>query len=381
MACALRRSSRASSSSSSSSSTSRAARAVAALSSSPSSSSASSPPKRLLVFLGVGAARRLELLDGRGSGVTGSCGEGPYDVRRAAATGVAAVVGAVGVTAAGAVLLGRLGMLTAFCLVACTSAAISVALRRTSGGTGEQAARTAPALTGIASARCMSMWFGSTYRTLSSSSRAVMSRQAYSTLRTSICSALNGRLYLRCIISAPSTSNCSRSYVSSATWCGGSGMLGAQATAPRHFFAALDRCPQQVAVAVAAREQLVAQAIVDVQQVVRVLARVPKHLLRQRPDAPVGQLVLLVGRHVRKLAQQVRQAKRRVLEHARGLARVEQVDDVDAKVALQPLHVAVGAVEDLDDCRVGEGARETWDVRAQGESVDEEVLRARRDLH
>jgi len=97
------------------------------------------------------------------------------------------------------------GALMTFCLVACTRAAISVALSRTRGGTGEHAATTALAFGGIISARPMSMWFGRTYLvvfvyffffkkkkknslivftqmhsylTLSSSLRAVMSRQA-----------------------------------------------------------------------------------------------------------------------------------------------------------------------------------------------------------
>ena len=54
---------------------------------------------------------------------------------------------------------------------------------------------------------------------------------------------------------------------------------------------------------------------------------------------------------VAEVRQQVREAVRGQHQHARRLPRVKQVGDEDAEVALQPHHVAVGAVQHLDHLR------------------------------
>lgn len=69
------------------------------------------------------------------------------------------------------------------------------------------------------------------------------------------------------------------------------------------------------------------------------------------------------------------------LEELGGLARVEHVDDVEAKVALQPEDIAVGTVEDLDDVGVGKDLVEDVKVVHEGKGVDDEVLLAGRDLN
>jgi len=50
---------------------------------------------------------------------------------------------------------------------------------------------------------------------------------------------------------------------------------------------------------------------------------------------------------VAEAVQQVREAEGRQAQHARGLAGVEQVRDEYAKIALQPQHIMVRAVEHL----------------------------------
>ena len=70
----------------------------------------------------------------------------------------------------------------------------------------------------------------------------------------------------------------------------------------------------------------------------------------------------------------------------RRLAGVEEADNVDAQVALQPLQRGVGAVHDLGDARVGEDLVERVvhglaHRAVQRDRVDQEVLVTRADLH
>ena len=73
----------------------------------------------------------------------------------------------------------------------------------------------------------------------------------------------------------------------------------------------------------------------------------PDHLVAERADAPVGERKLLVRRDARIPLEQVRERVRRELEDACRLAGVEEGDDVEPEVALQPEHVRVGAVHHL----------------------------------
>jgi len=56
------------------------------------------------------------------------------------------------------------------------------------------------------------------------------------------------------------------------------------------------------------------KSVIDVEQVVCVLSGVEEHFRRKRSLTPVGQLVLLVRRHVAEVVEQVGQTEPRVLE-------------------------------------------------------------------
>lgn len=62
---------------------------------------------------------------------------------------------------------------------------------------------------------------------------------------------------------------------------------------------------------------------------------------------------------------------------------VEEADDVEAEIALEPDDVALGAVQDLDDARVGEHLVQLDERVADGrhERIDDPVAFARADLH
>lgn len=61
---------------------------------------------------------------------------------------------------------------------------------------------------------------------------------------------------------------------------------------------------------------------------------------------------------------------------------IEQVDEIDAKVPLEPDDVALGTVQDLDDPGVGEKLAQRWQQRAQSrrKDVDDKVGRTGRQL-
>ena len=62
----------------------------------------------------------------------------------------------------------------------------------------------------------------------------------------------------------------------------------------------------------------------------------------------MGVGLLLVHRDVAVETEEMLEAKGGELQHPRGLARVEHVDDVEPEVALEPHNVHVGAVQHLD---------------------------------
>ena len=62
------------------------------------------------------------------------------------------------------------------------------------------------------------------------------------------------------------------------------------------------------------------------------------------PDAPVGQLELLVGVDGAVRVEEEGEGETREAQHASRLAAVEQADQVEAAVTLQPLHVHVSPV-------------------------------------
>lgn len=100
---------------------------------------------------------------------------------------------------------------------------------------------------------------------------------------------------------------------------------------------------------------------------------------------------LLVGGDSAESLEQIGEAEGLEAQHARGAARVEEIDlggsgersthDVDAEVLLEPLDVHVGAVEDFEDRRVGEDFVQLADELADRQHVHQVVRRARRDLY
>ena len=84
------------------------------------------------------------------------------------------------------------------------------------------------------------------------------------------------------------------------------------------------------------RGQICFHAIVHIKQVVRILSRVGQHVLREGADAPIRCLQCFVGSDATVVLEQVCERKGGQLEHARGLPGVEEANDVETEVALQP---------------------------------------------
>jgi hypothetical protein len=80
--------------------------------------------------------------------------------------------------------------------------------------------------------------------------------------------------------------------------------------------------------------QLLTQAVVDVQQVMRVLGRVVEHFGGEGAHAPVAELVLFVGVHAAVHLQQVCEGERGVVERLRSHVGIKTVHRVQAEVAL-----------------------------------------------
>ena len=126
-----------------------------------------------------------------------------------------------------------------------------------------------------------------------------------------------------------------------------------------------------------------AEVVVDVEQGVGVAPGIVEHLFGKRTDPPVGQLVAFVGVKVAVSGHEVVQAVAGEHEHVGGMVGVEQVDEVQAEVALEPEHVVVGTVKHFDLVRMGEGGVEQLGVLSNvvGESVDDPVTLSGGELH
>ena len=79
-----------------------------------------------------------------------------------------------------------------------------------------------------------------------------------------------------------------------------------------------------------------------------VFTGVVHHLLRNRPDSPVSELVLLVCQDPTVGLEEVSKAECFLLQHTRCLTSVKHVDDVKTEIALKPLDVGIGSVKNLD---------------------------------
>lgn len=83
------------------------------------------------------------------------------------------------------------------------------------------------------------------------------------------------------------------------------------------------------------REQRV-HLVEDRQQILRVHPRVFQHVRRERPLAPVRELVRFVRFHAAERLEEVREAVGAQLQGAARAARVEEVQHVYPKVPLEP---------------------------------------------
>ena len=82
--------------------------------------------------------------------------------------------------------------------------------------------------------------------------------------------------------------------------------------------------------------ELLAQTVKDIDERVRVVAGVVEHFFGQWADAPVGKLETLVGVKVAVAGHEIVEPMRGEEEDIGGMVRVEQVDEVEAQVALEP---------------------------------------------
>ena len=76
-------------------------------------------------------------------------------------------------------------------------------------------------------------------------------------------------------------------------------------------------------------------------------ARIVEHLFGKRSDAPVGELVLLVGFEIGELAKKVSQAPSRVSENGASVICIEKTNQVQAEISLQPDGIHESTVKNL----------------------------------
>ena len=79
-----------------------------------------------------------------------------------------------------------------------------------------------------------------------------------------------------------------------------------------------------------------------------VFSGILEHLITERSDPPVGQLVLLVSYHSTVALEQVCKAKALQLKNPCSLTCVEHIYDIDSKISLQPLDIHVSSMQHLD---------------------------------
>lgn len=115
--------------------------------------------------------------------------------------------------------------------------------------------------------------------------------------------------------------------------------------------------------------------VVDVEQVMGVGLRVLEHFAGEGPLGPVGELEGFVGVLLAVFGEEVLVAALGELELFGGVEGVEEVEDVEAEVALEPEHVALGSVEHFGDFGVGQDYVEHFaEVAPEGEGVDDVVF-------
>ena len=124
--------------------------------------------------------------------------------------------------------------------------------------------------------------------------------------------------------------------------------------------------------------QLLSHHVVYIEEVVSVFPGVLKHLLGEGALSPVSQLVLLVCQHSAVVLEEESQAEAWFLQDSRCLSRVKHIDNVEAKVFLEPLHIVVSSVQHLGFAGVvEEGEQGRTQLLSQLDSVHYEVMSPR----
>ena len=122
-------------------------------------------------------------------------------------------------------------------------------------------------------------------------------------------------------------------------------------------------------------DEVLTNAIVDIEQIVGVFASVFQHLGWQRSLSPVCQLVLLVGNDVAVLLQEECKTESWQLQDTRRLTCIEHVHKVKREVSLQPNNIRVGAMQNFKFLRIGEdGPQMVTKLSPQSDRVDDKVL-------
>ena len=96
-----------------------------------------------------------------------------------------------------------------------------------------------------------------------------------------------------------------------------------------------------------------------------VLPGILEHLPRYGPLSPIRGLKFLVGCHAGVGRQEVGEGGGGEGERASGLPRVKDVNQVEAKVSLEPNHIRIAAMEHLDNAGIRKNAIQQVHAGAQ----------------
>lgn len=123
------------------------------------------------------------------------------------------------------------------------------------------------------------------------------------------------------------------------------------------------------------------QSIIDVEQVMSVIACIFDHFAWKRSDAPICELIFFVSVNIDVQFEEKGQRIAGKLENTGRDSGVKQVHNVESEITLQPCDIMIRTVENFDDSRVCKRGIETVHVRTELESVDEVVLLSCGNLH
>lgn len=129
-------------------------------------------------------------------------------------------------------------------------------------------------------------------------------------------------------------------------------------------------------------DELVAKHVVDVEEVVRVLAGVLHHLSWKWSLPPVSKLVFLVSKDTTIGLKKESKSERLEAQNSGSLSCVKHVYDVNAEVSLQPLHVHISTMKHFGFRGIVEdGSELVSNKTSELDCVDNEVSGSSGDLH